>query len=493
MTSKEIYENFENKKDKFYNYLNNIKKNIPINIYTIINPTIVNDPHASTFTNSFFLDKYKKANIFNNFLFYYVKFLYSFVSFLIIFLCIKLFLKKDNKNLKSTIFDVYNLIDETNKHNKLNEKYFGDLYDICDENKKEYTIMLRIIGAIKNPLKLIKFLKIINNEQKDVIIDYQLVGFFDIFRIFRICFIYPFTIFRLRQYPKEENILFNNAIINDLKFFHFDSVVRFFVGKNLAKIDIVKDIFSWSEFQVVERSFNYAIRKNNSNIVLNGCQFFLNYEIYFSSFIYDIDYDMYCSPHNVLVNGKAYIKDTKKIRYKDGISLRYKSVFEFNGIKEEKNIILLGSYILQDTKYMIQSLKNFDNIIFKNHPVVDINNFGDLLDNVKISQEDIYKLFENAKVVVSTASGTLIEAVACGISAIVLASQDNLTANPLVEYGREKIWDIAYDASDIEQIYKKLVDYKNNNKEEIKNIAKWYKDNFFIEPSENNIKKVFEL
>ena len=37
------------------------------------------------------------------------------------------------------------------------------------------------------------------------------------------------------------------------------------------------------------------------------------------------------------------------------------------------------------------------------------------------------------------------------------------------------------------------VEYKKNNPNEIYSISNWYKDNFFIEPTEKNISKVFEL
>ena len=38
----------------------------------------------------------------------------------------------------------------------------------------------------------------------------------------------------------------------------------------------------------------------------------------------------------------------------------------------------LEAYIESDTKYMLESVKDFDNILFKNHPAVDIKRFGEL-------------------------------------------------------------------------------------------------------------------
>ena len=75
----------------------------------------------------------------------------------------------------------------------------------------------------------------------------------------------------------------------------------------------------------------------------------------------------------------------------------------------------------------------------------------------------------------------------CGISVIILSSQDNLTADPLIKIGKGKIWDLAYDSSEIDKIYKKLINYRNLNQSEIIEIANWYKNNLFIEPTEENI------
>ena len=79
------------------------------------------------------------------------------------------------------------------------------------------------------------------------------------------------------------------------------------------------------------------------------------------------------------------MRNNKKIKYEAGVSLRYRDVFNFKGIKEEKNILVLGSYIENDTKFMLDSVKKFDDLIFKNHPVVNIEKFGKLTNGIKVS------------------------------------------------------------------------------------------------------------
>ena len=131
----------------------------------------------------------------------------------------------------------------------------------------------------------------------------------------------------------------NYSLIIDLQNVNFDSLTRYIFGKNLSNIESINKIYSWSEFQVVERSFNYGIRSNSQTIKLIGLQFYLNYETYFNAYIDDLDFDMLSSPHQVLVNGEYYVINRQKVKYDTGVSLRYKNIFTFQGIQEENNIL----------------------------------------------------------------------------------------------------------------------------------------------------------
>ncbi|ALV23666.1 hypothetical protein CIG2463D_0051 [Campylobacter iguaniorum] len=498
MNAKQLEQLYHSRKIFFHQYIKNIKQNCKWDIYNIVNPTLITNPYASKFPKDFFNDqktiKNTKILFLKNSFKYYLKNFYYFVSYFIAFILFKIYYRKQRKNNIINIIDIFALIDNINKGGIFEENYLKGLYNILEKYNVEYTMLLRPYLVGKNPFKLIRFFKIINNDNRDFVFEYEFLKFKDFFELCFLILLYPFKLTRLLQ--KEDyklDKIFNNSLLEDITYFNFDGFARYVLGKNLANIQSIKKIYSWSEFQVVERSFNYGIRKSTSTIELIAMQFYLNYEIYFNSYVDDLDYEMLASPHKVFVNGKYYLKNRKKVKYNIGVSLRYKNIFSFSGVKEEKNILLLGSYLEDDTKYMISSVKNFDNVIFKNHPTVNIKNLGTLPKNMTIATKNIYRLFETTKIAIGTASGTSVEAVACGISVIIMASQDNLTANPLVEYGKGKIWDMAFSKDEITFLYNKLLDYRKNNKEEIKKISNWYKDNFFVEPTEENIKIIFGI
>lgn len=499
MTPKELYNAYQARKEQFHHYVDKLKQNTPIDFYTIINPALVKNPYVSEFPKTFFMQKVKHQNYILGFIkslvVFYSKNIYLFVAYAISFILFKMFYHKKRDELQlETIIDVFLLVEQINKNSIFKESYFVGLYDYFEKYNQPYTILPRLYQVGKNPFKLISFFKIINHDKRNFLFEFELLGCQDFMMLFIMMFCYPWKTLKLLQTEKTlEDRIFNQSLITEIKAFNFQSLTRYILGKNIAKLTNVKQIYSWSEFQVIERSFNYAIRTQNDTIRLIACQFYLNYEIYFNSYIDDFDDVMKTSPHEILVNGKYYVLNKKKIKYRLGVSLRYKDIFTFKGIKEANNILLLGSYIEKDTRYMLDSIKGFDKVIFKNHPVVDIKKLGILPKNIIVVNENVYKLFENANLVIGTASGTSIEAVACGVSVIIVASQDNLTANSLVKYGQGKIWDIAFSKEEVFEVYDRLIHYRNENSDEIKKIALWYKENFFVEPSEKNIISVFGL
>jgi len=488
---------YDNRKEAFHKYIDEIKKSVKPDLYNVVNVTLVKNPFNSNFPKNFFLRNYSNYNIFFIFLksmiMFYVKQFFYFFSYVIAFILYKIFYKQENIDLNNAIgIDIFFIVDNIIKEKQFDENYFRELYEVLEKYNQKYVFLPRLYGSVKNPFKLKELFRVINEDRRNFLFEFEFLSFFDFISIFFMILIYPFKTLRLLQKEKnEDDRLFNNELLNDITNLGSDVFNRYIYGKNISNTKLHK-IYSWSEFQVVERSFNYAVRTKTDKIELIGCQLHLNFETYFNAYITDIDYDMYSSPHRVLVNGKYYVLDRKKVKYNTGVSLRYKNVLLCNSKINPKNIVLLGTF-LNETKYMLDCMSDFDEVLFKKHPITEIKQFSNIGKNITVVNDNIYELFKNASVIISTASGTALEAVACGVTVIVIANKDNLTANPLVEYGKGKIWDIAYDKREVKELYENLVKYRINNEVEMQEIASWYKDNFFVDSTEENIVKVFEL
>ena len=144
MRSKDLEQNYQDKKNAFHKYVYKIRKKTKKgDIYVIINPTLVKNPYASNFVKNYFLNEFERYNkiffLIKNLIKYYIKNVYLFFCYLINFIIFKLFYKKKRKNKLETIIDVFGLIDKTIEDEKFNDNYFSGLYKVFEKFKVNYT------------------------------------------------------------------------------------------------------------------------------------------------------------------------------------------------------------------------------------------------------------------------------------------------------------------------------------------------------------------
>jgi hypothetical protein len=410
------------------------------------------------------------------------------------------FKQKIDSTKQYLIIDTFIHVKNTILNRIYAERYFPLVYDILKKANKNYLILPRMVETnSKNPFEIIKFFKIMNKDSNDYIFEYGLLSLKNLIQLFVLIILYPFKTLRLLQKENTEiDIIFNNELVQNIQNQNFNTFSRFIFGQNISKLNNIKHIYSWSEFQVIERSFNYGIKSNNKNIVLCGCQFYINYETYFNAHLSKIDYINNYAYDKIFVNGTYYKKISNTIEYIDGVSLRYNNIFKFkNAFTDYKTILVLGTHDILETKDILESIAKFTyKIIFKNHPDNSISYYKDLLskyNNIFYKNENIYELFKISDMVITGASGTSLEAVSCGLSVVIMSNKHNFTIYPLLENGKGLIWNISYDNDDLIFIIKQLYNNRKNKLDNIKQISSWYKLNFFIEPNNKNIKKVFEI
>jgi glycosyltransferase involved in cell wall biosynthesis len=211
--------------------------------------------------------------------------------------------------------------------------------------------------------------------------------------------------------------------------------------------------------------------------------------------ITDTDSDMRVTPHQTLLNGRHNYSNSDKHIFRDGASLRYQNLFRYtdDGREGKKPLALIG-YDIKEGIDILKKAKNIEKLNVKIHPTTNESQFNKYMkSDWNYVYGDLHGVLRGADAVFAPPyTGTSLEAVACGIPVIIIAGKDNLIS-PLVDYGRGEIWDIAFSGQDAIEQYNNLLEYKNNNIDKVEKIAYWYKDNFFIEPTEENIARAFEL
>jgi hypothetical protein len=486
-------------------YIDRIKESAFSDIAHIQNNVLNKNPHTSEFINNYLVEaKLKKINIiflFNKISIFYIRSLARVAILLIHYVIYKIYGKKVNFSFDKEIYivDIFFLVDKIIKEDEYKDGYFPGLYEVLEKHGKEYIFLPRLYGLGKNPIKFFKLLKVLYKEKKNkYLFEYDFLDFFDFFRILVFIIRYP-----LKQHDLIQNGntyldgLFNYELFNCLPSTSFEPFIRSIVGERLAKkLSGNSKIISWQEFQNLEKTFYKAIRNSNNKVLIYGCEFSIKYELYLSMNITNIDKALLVVPHKTLLNGKYNYSSSDKHNFQIGVSLRYKDIYSYkNSFNHDLSLLALLAQDVNESKNLLKVIGDVDNLSIKLHPSSNQEDFNQLLKtNWSYVTLNLYDLFKKTNIVfVSTMSGTALEAVACGISVIIVASPNSLKINPLIEYGYGKIWDIVDQESDLKVKMNSLLEFRKKNENEILIISNWYKDNFFIEPTEKNISQAFEL
>ena len=483
------------------NYIININEKIlgtKDDIYYIVNSTLTRNPFSTKIlSNENEIAPLSKKFILISFIKYYLKAFLFFFVYIIKILIYKIKRNKTNTNGKILI-DTYFIVDKILQSNSYKDSYFLNLESVLEKNNYTYLVK-SFYGSSLDIKKFYQLMNILNNSDKNIISEFDFISFIDLIKIFYFIIIYPFKIVKILSRKNDKHKVFDYSLIESLNGSDFKSYIRYIVGKKLNHNYKFKKIISWCEYQNIDKSFYKGLNESGSNVTTYGCQFLVTYDSWLNFFIPKNEEKFGLTPNILLTNGKYYlnyIDITKKL----GVSLRYKHVFN-NTVtnKKEEYILILGSFIKEETIQLINTVKNStlsQKVIIRLHPTHNFNMYKKYIDkDWSLSQNESLDdaIDKSYMIITNGATGTSLETICKGKSTIIMGNKDKYNSIPLVDYGKEKIWDIAFSEDDVKLVYNNLLKYRQNNIEELKEISKWYKDNFFVEPTQKNIIEAFDL
>lgn len=493
------------KLESLSNYVDNIKAWAYKDVVHLQNSVLNKNPYTSEFINNTLLKRKEKKRslsfILKAILIYYAKNLIIFISYCVAFSIYKFFSNslKCETDKNTYLIDVFVPIDDVILQKKFKDKYFPGVCEVLEKNGKNVVFLPRLYSLNRNPLKIYRFLKVLRKDEKNkFVFEYELLNIVDLAKILLFIFKYPFRQFELLQFNGNDlDGHFNYELFNSLKNTSFDAYTRYLVGRKISSTaHSLLNIISWQEFQGIEKTFYKGVGEVNDSIYIYGCEFLVKYKGYIGMNIKDVDVDLKITPSVTLLNGTYNYSDSSRHLFRVGASLRYKKIFSYcASSKKIKDPLVLLGYGIQENIDLLGCVSWMDNITIKAHPVVSINNFKQYIKPTwKIVNNDIYDEFNDSRIaLVSSMSGSALEAVACGVSVIIVSDESTITVAPLLDYGRGKVWDVAFSQNEVKLLLRKLENFKLENRREAQSISAWYKENFFIEPTEKAIEKMFNL
>lgn len=433
-----------------------------------------------------------------------VKYSIKSLFYLWIFVLLKLIHKasgqKSPKIKSGTVYiDSYLVVDYVLKGNGIVQNYFPGLSDVLTKIDKNYVIIPRFYGNW-NPLSYLKLFRKFKKDNDAVLTELELFGIAEFFQLGIFLLVYPF---RMLKFYRECILSLSNGDFSKYYFWldmngsNFFGGVRYLFAKKLSyNLRPSDKIIQWFENQPFEKSFNRAIRQSIGYVKIYGCQLFNCPSEVLNAFLDPHEIRIHV-PDLVLVNGEFY-KDFSSTIQKVGPSIRYQNLFKTPIYQNEgTQSLVLFSYFQISNKEIIKLLNN----VFKNnkvdlklHPTNSISDYMDLIEfDYSLREGDIYPLLENTELVIGAASGTLVDAVACGVPVLVVTQNEQVEYSFLPDFARGVLWEVAYDSSSFYTNREKLLNIiKNSSKERLEMILK-VRNEMFYEPTEKRILEAFEL
>lgn len=405
------------------------------------------------------------------------------------------------------VLDHFYLVDKIIADNKYKEPYFQGMDEVLKKSGKEKVIYSSIVYLNKDLKRTRKFFEILNKDKNHVFLfDYDFLNLFDYVKIFSFIWFYPFYHFSLLQ--KEQSKLskkFNEELVLSLDSSLFHPYVKYLTGKKIQKLRASEiKVVSWYENQALHKNFYRGLRESKQKVKIFGCQMFIHSRDMYYYRPREAEKRHHLLPDKILKNGTYYVNvshPSLKDRHDVGPSLRYAEFFKLKSdckIKDKKVIALsyfpdIGCHTLN---VMSQTKFSKEKIDITMHPasVKFIDDFKKCLcPQWNLSLKGTYHFLESAEFLFTSTSGTSLEAIAQGMSVVVISKKDMLGASYLPEVGRGVIWDFAYTPNEIEEVYEKLLFKRKNSPDELAKIIHYYKENFFTLPTEQKIQEVFEI
>ena len=90
-----------------------------------------------------------------------------------------------------------------------------------------------------------------------------------------------------------------------------------------------------------------------------------------------MDVDLLVTPHITLMNGKYNYSDSSKHNFQNGVSLRYKNIFNYSYSNDgDESPLVLLSYDIKESQNVLKTVRHIEPLKIKLHPVTNENQFN---------------------------------------------------------------------------------------------------------------------
>jgi hypothetical protein len=272
----------------------------------------------------------------------------------------------------------------------------------------------------------------------------------------------------------------------------------------------------WFEGHSIDKLWNLSIKNYFPNIKRIGYETYRSFPYYLSTFPIQIERDAETIPDVFAVQGRHCVDCVREFLPNQDViiipAFKYNHVWEHDiqTIKEKKQVLVALPISLDSTARILKILidaytqdprLNGSDIefILKRHPK---NSTIQILDYIDVNlpqkftfteEKSFPNLLKNSTVLVTEASSTCIEAMAYGISVIVIENSSGLTYDPIPKGTNKKLYRKSKTKDSLTNSLFDLLNMDEKRMEELRELGLDFKNNFFEPITENGIYRFLDI
>ena len=450
----------------------------------------------------------KIKRFFSKFASYEVNYLYRIFRFFISRLICFWFPKQ--KALKELV-----LLDTfINKDHINNDRWYGVLWDSLKQDQKDKMLFVPSIINTKF-LSVFSLFFLIKKNKKNMILKDDFLSIKDI----NFCYLHKYRRKKLHYSSNLLGLDLTKLITEEITFFRdtdsiFESLSSYrFLSRIKDEGFTVELAYDWFEGQSLDKAWSLGLRTFHKNARQVGYRaFFKSYPFYLSTYPIESEAISGVLPDAFVVPGKGALKDLKEFypSLDAKVIPAFKATHVWSCIYNEtirKQILVTLPISVPTSQRIINQLVETNNFlrkkgysfhfILKTHPTISIKEIKKELKFIlpsefKFTKEQSFpKLLKESSVLITEASSTSLEALACGISVIIIFNETGLTYDPIPEDIPESMF---RKVNGVTEINLALEYFINRNREDLNKqnkFAKVIRESYFEPISEEGIDNFF--
>lgn len=295
-----------------------------------------------------------------------------------------------------------------------------------------------------------------------------------------------------------------------------DAILIYRLTGRLKNAGLSPELYiDWYENQSINRALSKGFRTHFPDIPQVGAQIFLHYPNFLSLSPSESEIQASMVPDRLLQTSNYQCQMAAMfapdLPCQSFASLRYSPLFgkkKESPVKEplqqEKIILLLASFDIEETLELLSQvtgiMTGFESTIrvqIKLHPdmkkeaITKYYRNGKWPENISIITGNLSEAIEQASIVISKSSGSIVEAASEGIPVIFLGNQTKLNFNPLAGIDHPGITE-CYTTEELERSINKYLSISPREKEDYKITGRYLRDLFFTDINETTLSPILD-